>query len=166
MAFTKKAQRLILSRLMTCCAGRTSGILADLFGPEFILHRNMKGTFRNYPVGARVGFGTAAAISGLFKPFLCPLIAALGLVLMPIKAGIASHRGDVEGTKSYLKAWGFCFLTVAGTFTFLTVSTYFMPLLWSSALVVVIVTLSVIFHVQKAMKEPGDLSPLEEIRHL
>jgi len=151
---------------MACCTGRTSGILADLFGPEFIAVRNMKGTYQRHPVGARIGTGTVAAVSGLLKPFLAPLIAALGLVLMPIMAGVASQKGDVEGTKGYLKAWGFCALTIGATVAFMAITTYFMPLLWSSALVVVIVTLSVIFHVQKAMKEPGTLPPLENIQRI
>ncbi|MCC5832674.1 MAG: hypothetical protein JJU12_06500 [Chlamydiales bacterium] len=139
---------------MTCCAGRTGGILADLFGPEFILHRNMGETFRKHPVAARVGFGTAATLSGLVKPLICPLIAALGLVLMPIKAGVASYKGDVEGAKANLKAWGFCCLTIVATVAFFAVTTYCMPLLWSSALAIAILSLSVICHVHKAMKEP------------
>jgi hypothetical protein len=139
---------------MACCYGRTSGILADLFGPEFILQRNMGENFRKYPVGARVAAGAAATVSGLFKPFLCPLIAATGLLLLPIKAGIASYRGDAQGTKDYLKAWSFCILSIGLTVAFLTTTTYFMPLVYSSALVVGIVSLSIIFHVKKAMKEP------------
>lgn len=148
---------------MVCSNGRTSGILADLFGPEFIAQRNMGGTFRKYPVGARIASGTVATVSGLLKPFLCPLIAALGIVLMPIKAGVASCRGDVEGTKGYLEAWVFCILTVAATVAFLAVTTYFMPLIWSSSLGVVMVALSVILHVQKAMREPGELLPPPDI---
>lgn len=142
---------------MKCCDEKTSSILADFFGPEFIPLRKMRG--QKYTVLTYSVAGTVATVTGFIKPFIGPVIAALGLIIMPIKAGIASYKGDVEGTKAYLKAWGFCALTVGGTIAFMGVTGFCMPLVVSATIVVAIVALSVIMHVQKAMREVSSFQP-------
>ncbi len=128
-----------------------SSILADLYGPEFIAMRSASSQFEAYPVSARVAAATTAAITGLAKPFILPLITAVGLLLLPLTAGIKAKNGDYEGAKNHLKAWGCCVLILGATALFLGVTTYQMPLVWSSATFVSMCALSIILHVRKAL---------------
>ena len=98
--------------------------------------------------------GTVMTISGIMKPFLIPLIAAIGIILMPILAGIALYRGDKEAARSYLGAFGACVLILGACAAYLYVSAYHMPLNVSVAVSVCLVALSVILHIRGAMHAP------------
>lgn len=138
---------------MTCCSGKTCDVLGDVFGPEYMVHRRLGGIYSRHPVGARIVTANVSTLSGLLKPFLVPIIAAVGLLILPIIAA-AKFKGDRESAKGHLKAWGFCFLTIGATVAFFSLTTFYMPLVWSSAVVASICALSIILHVYKAMKEP------------
>ncbi len=133
---------------MVCCRDPIEG----LFGPEFILQRNMP--YRSHPVASRVAMGTVATISGIIMPFLSPLLAALGFILMPILAGVVACMGDSKGAKGYLQAWGVSVFTLAASVAFMSLTTFYLPLIWSSVLAISLIGLSVILHVRKAMKDP------------
>ncbi len=127
---------------------------ADFFIPERIAHRNLGEAYAQYPFASRVGLGSIATVTGFLKPFLAPIIAAIGTVVMPILACIRVCKGDSEGAKGYFKAWRVCFLTLIGATAFMLTTAYFLPLIASTALVVSLCALSIIFHVREMMKDP------------
>ncbi|MCH9628032.1 MAG: hypothetical protein S4CHLAM2_16820 [Chlamydiales bacterium] len=126
-------------------------IVADLYGPEFIVMRSAFSQFEARPVSSRVAAVTVATITGLVKPFILPLITAVGLLLLPVTAGLKAKNGDYQGAKNHLKAWVFCVLISGAIVAFLAVTTYHMPLVWSSATFVSMCALSIILHVRKAL---------------
>lgn len=127
-------------------------ILADLYGPEFILIRHFHDRFETEPVKARFVAASSTALTGLLKPFLLPLISTLGFILMPILAAKNMVEGSPEGTKAYLQAWGVSTLGLVGSFGIFLLIGYSFPLLWTAALLAGLCALSTIFHVAKAMK--------------
>ncbi|MEZ5314827.1 MAG: hypothetical protein R3E91_01245 [Chlamydiales bacterium] len=130
----------------------TKNILTPIFVPElyFIKKTNI---YCNYPIGGRLATGIIALVSGFVKPLLSLPIAAIGIIVMPIFAGLSAYKKDSHRAKTYLKACGFCCIVSFSGVAFLIAAAY-LPLIWSMSLIVLIISLSIIWHVQYAMPSP------------
>lgn len=146
-----------------CCAGGLKKS-NDWFGPEFIIHRHLGSFYRDNPIMSRLITIPIAALTGALKVALFPLIAVVGLVVMPMIALVRFSQGKKEEGVEWLQAWGFCVLAVAGSVAFLGLFAFHIPLTWSIALIATAMTISIIIHVYKIAKEPGKLSkPLPQM---
>lgn len=118
----------------------TGQILSNLFAPELALQRKIDRDIR--PVAVPL-----VTLSGLIKPLLVPIIAALGVVLLPVLA--AAKKGE---RTPYLKAWVFCVLTVVASFGAISLAAFHVRLLWSSLILTSACALSIILHVRNSIK--------------
>lgn len=131
---------------------RAVDILADLYGPEFILVGYFQGKFEEEPLKARLIAASSTAVTGLLKPFLLPLISTLGFIIMPILAAKRMAEGDPSGSKAYLQVWGVTFLALFGSCALVLLIGYTFSLLWTGAILATLCALSTIFNVARAMK--------------
>lgn len=152
-----------------CQLGCDSGlkISNSFFAPEAYLKDRYLGDFyANHLVMSRYTMVPVGALCGFSKPFLFPVISAIGVVVLPIIALLKladGHRNDkpesIKNGKDCLKAWAFSILGVGATIAFLAITAYFIPLVWSSALFLSFTVVSVSVHVYLMAKEPPASQP-------
>jgi len=127
-------------------------IFNDWIIPERLLQQRLGVFYRYHPIMSRLMVTPLAFLSGIFKVVLFPLICTVGLVVMPFIALIRSCRG--QNGKNWLLAWSFCLLGVGASITYLVVTCYYLPLVASTAILVAALAVSLIFHVDRLVKEP------------
>lgn len=136
-----------------CCCSAGIQIFSDWIIPEGMIQRRLGAFYEKNPVMARLIATPVALLSGIIKVFLFPVICVIGIVVMPIIALIRTCQGEKNG-RDRMKAWGLCIVGVAASIAFLGVTCYYLPLITSSAILVVIMSISIILHVHKLVKEP------------
>lgn len=140
-----------MSSACQCSTG--CGLFSDWVVPEGILQRKLGKFYANHPVMSRVLATPIATICGIAKVVLFPMICLIGMIAMPIIAIIRAGIGKKDGGE-WVKAWCFSILGVAGCIAFFGFSTYYLPLISTSAFLVGGISLSIIVHVYKFVKEP------------
>jgi hypothetical protein len=144
----------------SCCSAGVR-IFSDWIIPEGCLHRHLGDFYRNNPIMSRLVVTPLALLSGIVKVFLFPLMCAVGIAAMPMIALLRALQGKKDGG-GWLQAWCFSILGVTASVAFMGLSCYYLPLVASSFILVTLITLSVIIHIQKLVKEPEEPPPFEK----
>lgn len=145
-----------------CCSLLDSEVFVNLIIPEGMIHRHLGEFYETYPIGARLIATPIAFLTGSLKVILFPIICAIGVIVMPILAIIRACSPDKQdagspgrrGPGDYLKAWCFCIIGLGASIAFISLTTYHLNLVTSSGLFVGILSISIIIHVYKLVKEP------------
>lgn len=139
----------------TCCCSEGLQTFSDWVIPEAYIQRHHLGDFyRNNPLMSRLIATPIALFSGIIKTFLFPVICLVGVVVMPIIALIKA--GKKEGS-DWLKGWFFSILGASVSCALLAVSCFYLPLIVTAALLATFLSISVVIHVYKLVKEPSPI---------
>lgn len=122
--------------------------------PEVLVHNELGQFYKDHPIGSRILAATIALFDGALKPLLFPVMCAVGVVAMPIIAGVQLARGENEDACEWGKAWIFCVLGAAATLGFVTIMTFYLPLTATVAILTGFIAFSIVIHVYKLVKEP------------
>jgi len=135
------------------CCSKGFEIFTDWVIPEGIVHRRLGPLYANHPVMSRFLATPIALISGIVKIFLFPIICLVGAIALPLVAAARHFLNKGDG-KEFLKSFGFCVLGFSASILFLSITSYYTPLLGSSALFLGLLSVSITIHVYKLMQEP------------
>lgn len=139
----------------TYCAGGIE-IADNFFSPEFYyIHRHLGSLYQENPTMARLIATPLAMLSGMTKVLLAPVISAVGTIAMPIIALTLYWQGK-ENSGDWLQAWYFCLLGVGLSIACLTMLSS-VPMVYSTSVLALAVSLSIVIHVHKAVQIPTDL---------
>lgn len=118
------------------------------------------------PCLSRCAMVPLGVISGSAKVILFPLISAIGAIVMPIMAlvrAIQAHKESPSPRKEalkkeavvWLKGGGLCLLGLGGTFAFIFITGFHVPLVWSATAFGGFFVISISIHVYKMAKSPS-----------
>ena len=147
------------------CCQTGMKIFSDWVIPEGIVQRKLGDFYENHPIMSRLLVAPVALFTGFMKVFFFPLICLVGVVAMPIIALVRSCRGNNDGG-GWLQAWCFCILGVAATAAFLGVACYYLPLINSATILVIMLAISIVLHVGTLLKEPKEPLSFQEFQSL
>ena len=142
------------------------------YAPEEYVRRKSYCLYESYPLTARCVWIPISFLTGAAKGLLFPAFAVVGAVAMPIIAAICFVIGRVKeddrwyGTgKAWLKAWGFCLLTVGGLGILVMLHTYYFPLMVPATLLIAAVGVSIAIHIYRALLDPPELIAKQFLIH-
>lgn len=102
-----------------------------------------------YPLASRTTVIGANTVLGFIKPFLLPVIAAVGVIVQPIIATVQYCKGNSQEGAKWLKSSCFSLLALGGVAAFMVISAYHMTLMQGAAVVITGCALSIIIHVYR-----------------
>lgn len=88
-------------------------------------------------------------VVGAVKPFLLPVIAAVGVVAFPAIAGYKSCKGRHDEAKNYFQAWQLSVVTTLFCAAFLMVTGFALSPKVSIGLMAGIIAASIAFHIYR-----------------
>jgi hypothetical protein len=136
-----------------CCCSAGFDIFTDLVVYEGVIHSRLGEFYQENPIMARVIATPIALIAGFVKVILFPVICVIGVVVLPILACVRAIRKEV-GAGDLMKAWVFCLLGLAISAAFLIIAVHHLSLVASGALLITAISISIVVHVYKLVKEP------------
>lgn len=110
--------------------------------------------YQNNPAAARGAAIPLAAVSGLIKPIIFPILAALAIILLPIRAGINTYQGKEDGPV-IMGAWAFSVIGLAAYAAFFLISAHHLPAVASAGIVMAAISFSIGVHVYQASTAPA-----------
>ncbi len=138
----------------------------DPFGSRSFLNTQFMRGFRNNWSGTyHVSMTAFAILRGFAATFAFPVYSAIGIVSLPVYAGVLTYKKYVKGDSGVqdkiattLVAWLFCLIALGGAAGFLALSAFHLNLLQGTSLIITGCALSVSLHVYRALREPDPIS--------
>lgn len=122
--------------------------------PDIQVQRECAWAYKDYPIASRVVAIPVATVVGFIKPFFFPVVAAVGIVVLPVIAAIRHFRkGDAS---AWLGAWVFSILATGSCVAFMAISAFYLPLVASASIFMSALTISIFVHVYRACHTPQD----------
>lgn len=138
---------------MACDCSGVGKAYHTFYSPEHLIGLKLGSFYQDCPIMSRVVLIPLAAINGVAKTILFPLLSLIGTLVMPIIALIRACLGKRD-TADWLKAWTFSVLGFAGFVAFCAVSAFYLPLTASAGIFLGGMCVSIAFHVYRAVQEP------------